>query len=92
MPRQWTSCCFNVHAEFLQYVVFAFFNLLAVLFCMAQLYGNHDCNVTNVYMPLLTMIIGSLIPTPSFTSNKSNANGHEDEDGEDENFTESPMI
>lgn len=88
MPRQWTSCCFNVHAEFLQYITFSCFNLLAVLFCMGQLYGNHDCTVTNVYMPLLTMCIGSLIPTPSFTSNKTDTNGHDNEDCEDENLTE----
>lgn len=87
---KWKSCCFDIDAEFVQYLTYAFFNFGAITFCMIQLYESHDCNVTSNYLPLLTMCIGALIPTPSLRKRDTNSQHQQDEG--DENLTEMRVV
>lgn len=87
MP-EWRSCSFNIESEALQYFCYVIFNFITVAFCMVQLYNNHSCETTSIYMPLLTMCVGSLVPTPRISSRKRDSKRDENEDESDEGFAE----
>jgi len=63
---EWRSCCFVVDPRIMQFIVLTIMSFTVLLFCMFQLLNKAlSCSEVQMYMPMLTFILGIFIPTPN---------------------------
>ena len=59
------SCCLTIDKRALNYFTQAFFSGSIIIFCIAMLSMNTDCDTFSRYSPLLTFVIGVWVPNPT---------------------------
>lgn len=71
VENNYRSCCLTVDRRALQFFTQLGVSLIVMTLCIYNLVIHHDdCDSNQVYMGLLTMIIGVYIPTPTMTKDK----------------------
>ena len=63
----WDSCCLRVDRRAVMYFGQLSVILISMLFSMYQLIKISECSGQQAYLGLLTMLIGILAPTPSYS-------------------------
>ena len=63
-PRVWRSCCLHIDKSMCMYTTQITLILLVMAFCIAQLLRKPDCVSQTMYLSLLTLLIGLVIPSP----------------------------
>lgn len=66
----WRSCCLTVDKRALAFFSSLVISLIILLFCIYQLVNKTECEDIQIYISLITMIIGVYLPSPhSITEN-----------------------
>ena len=60
----WRSCCLTVDKRALLYFGQMGVGILIIAFCVAMLIQNQDCDTFARYSPLLTLVVGIMLPAP----------------------------
>ena len=60
----WRSCCLTVDKRALLYFGQMGVGILIIAFCVAMLIQNQDCATFSRYSPLLTLVVGIMLPAP----------------------------
>ena len=60
----WRSCCLTVDKRALLYFGQMGVGIVIIAFCLAMLIKNENCETFSRYSPLLTFIIGIMLPAP----------------------------
>ena len=60
----WRSCCWTVDKRALLYFGQKGVGILIIEFCVTMLIQNQDCVTFSHYSPLLTLVVGIMIPAP----------------------------
>ena len=60
----WRSCCLTVDKRALLYFGQMGIGIVIIAFCLAMLIKNENCETFSRYSPLLTFIIGIMLPAP----------------------------
>ena len=60
----WRSCCLTVDKRVLLYFGQMGIGIVIIAFCLAMLIKNENCETFSRYSPLLTFIIGIMLPAP----------------------------
>ena len=63
-PRVWRSCCLHVDKSMCMYATQISLIVMVMTFCIAQLLLKPDCVSQTMYLSLLTLLIGLVIPSP----------------------------
>ena len=61
---KWTSCCFECHKDFVEYMVKYFLLFGLLVFFSIELHLSNKCESDQLYTGLLTLIIGIALPNP----------------------------
>ena len=61
----WTSCCIRMDKRAISYFSQMLFSAVIIAFCISMLVSNQDCATFSRYSPLLTFVIGYLMPQPN---------------------------
>ena len=64
----WTSCCIRMDKRAISYFSQMLFSAVIIAFCIAMLVSNQNCDTFSRYSPLLTFVIGYLMPQPNLKS------------------------
>lgn len=64
--KQWSSCCFKCHVQAVVFFSQLFISLVVIFFCITQLYLYNDCDTNQLYTGILTLVLGTWLPQPSF--------------------------
>ena len=59
----WKSCCFKLDRRAVKFFSQLFISLIMIVFCLYKLHTVYKCD-SDVYMSLLTMILGIFIEAP----------------------------
>ena len=62
---QWKTCCGDIDRRCLVYGIQMSLLFLIMGFCIFKLLHSADCNESQTYLGLLTMLVGLVIPNPS---------------------------
>ena len=65
---QWESCCVRADKRAITYFSQVVFSAIIIAFCISMLVSNQDCATFSRYRPLLTFVIGYLMPSPQLKS------------------------
>jgi hypothetical protein len=60
----WKSCCLRVDKRAITFFSQFTISLIIIIFCLGQLYILDKCD-SDIYMNLLTLILGTWLPNPS---------------------------
>ena len=60
----WDSCCIRADKRAISFFSQFFISILIISFCLCQLYRLDKCD-SDIYMNLLTLILGTWLPQPS---------------------------
>lgn len=60
----WTSCCFRLDKRAISYFGQMLVGIGLCVFCVCMLVVNQDCATFSRYSPLLSFIVGVLLPQP----------------------------
>jgi hypothetical protein len=71
--NQWHSCCLVLDRRAVQYFTQMTIIAAVMLFTIYQLCTIDTCESQSVYIGLLTMLIGVLIPSPKFQDKQANS-------------------
>jgi hypothetical protein len=71
--NQWHSCCLVLDRRAVQYFTQMTIIAAVMLFTIYQLCTIETCESQSVYIGLLTMLIGVLIPSPKFQDKQANS-------------------
>ncbi len=63
-PRVWRSCCLRVDKSMCIYLTQIGLIVGVMCFCIVQLLLKPDCVSQTMYLSLLTLLIGLVIPSP----------------------------
>ncbi len=63
-PEIWRSCCLDVDKRVVQFSVQVMFSLILIIFSMYMLMNTDNCSEQQVYVSLLTLVIGVFLPNP----------------------------
>ena len=71
VENSWKSCCLTVDRIALQFFTQLSISLIVISLCIYNLVQYPDnCDNNQVYMGLLTMVIGVYVPTPTMIKEK----------------------
>ena len=68
---QWNSCCLRVDKRALLFFTQATFSAGIAAFCIGMLITDQSCDSFSRYSPLLGLVIGVWLPSPSFQAKDS---------------------
>ena len=60
----WRSCCLTVDKRALLYFGQMGIGIVIIAFCLAMLIQNENCETFSRYSPLLTFVVGIMLPAP----------------------------
>ena len=60
----WRSCCWTVDKRALLYFGQMGIGIVIIAFCLAMLIQNENCETFSRYSPLLTFVVGIMLPAP----------------------------
>jgi len=60
----WRSCCLEVDKRAITFFSQFIISIFIIAFCLGQLYTLDKCD-SDIYMNLLTLILGTWLPNPS---------------------------
>ena len=63
-PRVWRSCCLHVDKSMCMYATQIGLIVGVMAFCIVQLLRKPDCVSQTMYLSLLTLLVGLVIPSP----------------------------
>ena len=63
-PRVWRSCCLHVDKSMCMYATQIGLIVGVMTFCIVQLLRKPDCVSQTMYLSLLTLLVGLVIPSP----------------------------
>lgn len=66
---EWKSCCLVMDRRFVVFITQFSISLAVLFFSMYKLLTSLTCDETQVYIGLLTMIIGVYMPQPTIKNN-----------------------
>jgi len=68
LRAKYESCCGNIDKECFDFVVRMIFIFSVLLFSMIQVMVVKDTNQHQIYLSIITSILGYMIPSPSLRS------------------------
>lgn len=61
----WESCCLRIDKRAITYFSQMTFSAVIIAFCISMLVANQNCETFSRYSPLLTFVVGYLMPQPA---------------------------
>ena len=58
------SCCFEIDKRALQFCAALLITIMVILFAMMQLSKDLDCATQNLYVGIITLVLGVWLPAP----------------------------
>ena len=65
--QTWKSCCFIIDRRFCQFISQYIIILIIITVCIYQLIRLEDCVHQNLYVGLITFLIGIILPSPKIS-------------------------
>lgn len=63
----WRSCCLEMDSSAVLFFSQLFISLIVVIFCIYMLVMSKTCEADSLYSGILSLILGSYLPTPSMS-------------------------
>ena len=66
--NRWNSCCLTVDKRAIAFFAQVAVGAIIICFCVTMLVSNQDCATFSRYSPLLTFVVGILLPAPRLSN------------------------
>ena len=64
IQNRWRSCCFTADKRVIVFISQLLISLLVICFCLRQLIYSTTCETDQLYTGLLSLILGTWLPSP----------------------------